>query len=201
MFDNIARFKELTKNHRFTSEVLKQIRQVGLEGFEDRNINDLSGGQNNALQSQEQFVMKPKVLLLDEPLAALDVQLRQQMREELKRLQKKLGLLLMVSHDQEEALSISDRIVVMNEGLINKLEVLSIYNEPENLWVAKFIGQSNIIEYFVEDNKVKSMVKFCLWWYKFWYWWKINWYCYSSWRYWNQKINTGFLMVLLLILT
>ncbi|ATZ21045.1 spermidine/putrescine ABC transporter ATP-binding protein [Mesoplasma coleopterae] len=161
VFDNIAfglRTKK-TKKDILQREVLKQIRQVGLEGFEDRNINDLSGGQKQRVAIARALVMKPKVLLLDEPLAALDVQLRQHMREELKRLQKEIGItFLMVSHDQEEALSISDRIVVMNQGSIQQIGTPEdIYNEPENLWVAKFVGQSNIIEdgIFVEDNKVK----------------------------------------------
>ncbi|ATQ35693.1 spermidine/putrescine ABC transporter ATP-binding protein [Mesoplasma entomophilum] len=161
VFDNIAfglRTKK-TKKDILQREVLKQIRQVGLEGFEDRNINDLSGGQKQRVAIARALVMKPKVLLLDEPLAALDVQLRQHMREELKRLQKEIGItFLMVSHDQEEALSISDRIVVMNQGAIQQIGTPEdIYNEPENLWVAKFVGQSNIIEdgIFVEDNKVK----------------------------------------------
>ncbi|AAT75869.1 spermidine/putrescine ABC transporter ATP-binding component [Mesoplasma florum L1] len=161
VFDNIAfglRTKK-TKKDILQREVLKQIRQVGLEGFEDRNINDLSGGQKQRVAIARALVMKPKVLLLDEPLAALDVQLRQHMREELKRLQREIGItFLMVSHDQEEALSISDRVVVMNEGSIQQIGTPEdIYNEPENLWVAKFIGQSNIIEdgIFIEDNKVQ----------------------------------------------
>ncbi|AVN63891.1 spermidine/putrescine ABC transporter ATP-binding protein [Mesoplasma florum] len=161
VFDNIAfglRTKK-TKKDILQREVLKQIRQVGLEGFEDRNINDLSGGQKQRVAIARALVMKPKVLLLDEPLAALDVQLRQHMREELKRLQREIGItFLMVSHDQEEALSISDRVVVMNEGSIQQIGTPEdIYNEPENLWVAKFIGQSNIIEdgMFIEDNKVQ----------------------------------------------
>lgn len=161
VFDNVA-FGLRTKKVKRTileKQVLEQLTQVGLRGFEDRNIKDLSGGQKQRVAIARALVMKPRVLLLDEPLAALDVQLRQHMRDELKRLQQEIGItFVMVSHDQEEALSISDRIVVLNNGAIEQIGTPEdIYNEPEGLWVAKFIGQSNLIEngIFLEDHKVK----------------------------------------------
>ncbi|PPE06826.1 spermidine/putrescine ABC transporter ATP-binding protein [Mesoplasma corruscae] len=161
VFDNVAfglRTKKV-KRAILEKEVLKQLEQVGLKGFEERRVQDLSGGQKQRVAIARALVMKPRVLLLDEPLAALDVQLRQQMREELKRLQEEIGItFIMVSHDQEEALSISDRVVVINNGVIQQIGTPEdIYNEPESLWVAKFVGQSNLIEdgEFVEDHKVK----------------------------------------------
>ncbi|AUF83791.1 ABC transporter ATP-binding protein [Mesoplasma syrphidae] len=161
VFENIAfglRNKK-TKNDMVEREVMKQIRQVGLEGFENKKIMDLSGGQKQRVAIARALVMKPKVLLLDEPMAALDVQLRKTMQEELKRLQREIGItFIMVSHDQEEALSMSDRIVVLNNGNIQQIGTPEeIYNEPENLWVAKFVGSSNVIQdgKFLEDKKVK----------------------------------------------
>ncbi|WP_026389602.1 spermidine/putrescine ABC transporter ATP-binding protein [[Acholeplasma] multilocale] len=160
VFDNIAfglRAKK-TKKDMIEREVMKQIRQVGLEGFEDKKVTDLSGGQKQRVAIARALVMKPRVLLLDEPMAALDVQLRKTMQDELKRLQREIGItFIMVSHDQEEALSMSDRIVVMNNGSIQQIGTPEeIYNEPENYWVANFVGSSNIISdgIFLEDNKV-----------------------------------------------
>lgn len=161
VFDNIAfglRNKK-TKKEIIEREVMKQIRQVGLEGFEDKKVTELSGGQKQRVAVARALVMKPRVLLLDEPMAALDVQLRKSMQEELKRLQQEIGItFIMVSHDQEEALSMSDRIVVINQGAIQQIGTPEeIYNEPENLWVAKFVGASNIIQngQMIEDKLVQ----------------------------------------------
>lgn len=161
VFENIAfgLKNKKTKKEIIDREVMKQIRQVGLEGYEDKKVTELSGGQRQRVAVARALVMKPRVLLLDEPMAALDVHLRKTMQEELKRLQKDIGItFIMVSHDQEEALAMSDRIVVMNEGNIQQIGTpTEIYNEPENLWVAKFIGASNIIQdgKFIKDRLVK----------------------------------------------
>lgn len=161
VFENVAfglRNKK-TKREIIEREVMKQLRIVGLEGYEDKKVTELSGGQKQRVAIARALVMKPQVLLLDEPMAALDVHLRKAMQEELKRLQRELGItFIMVSHDQEEALSMSDRIVVMNEGTIQQIGTPEeIYNEPENLWVAKFVGVSNVIQdgIFVSDHYVK----------------------------------------------
>lgn len=149
VFDNVAFGLTIkkTKKDIIEREVMRQIRQVGLEGYENKKIDELSGGQKQRVAIARALVMKPKVLLLDEPMAALDVKLRKTMQEELKRLQQDIGItFIMVSHDQEEALSMSDRIVVMNQGTIQQIGTPEeIYNEPENAWVANFIGSSNII--------------------------------------------------------
>ncbi|WP_434333026.1 spermidine/putrescine ABC transporter ATP-binding protein [Mycoplasma capricolum] len=161
VFDNVAFSLTIkkTKKDIIEREVMRQIRQVGLEGYENKKIDELSGGQKQRVAIARALVMKPKVLLLDEPMAALDVKLRKTMQEELKRLQQDIGItFIMVSHDQEEALSMSDRIVVMNQGTIQQIGTPEeIYNEPENAWVANFIGSSNIITdgIFLEDNKIK----------------------------------------------
>lgn len=161
VFDNVAFGLTIkkTKKDIIEREVMRQIHQVGLEGYENKKIDELSGGQKQRVAIARALVMKPKVLLLDEPMAALDVKLRKTMQEELKRLQQDIGItFIMVSHDQEEALSMSDRIVVMNQGTIQQIGTPEeIYNEPENAWVANFIGSSNIITdgIFLEDNKIK----------------------------------------------
>ena len=121
---------------------------VNLRGFEKRDINSLSGGQQQRVAIARAIVNRPKVLLLDEPLAALDAKLRKDMQNELKRIQRQLGItFIFVTHDQEEALSMSDTVVVMNNGEIQQIgSPTDIYNEPENRFVAGFIGESNIIE-------------------------------------------------------
>lgn len=138
--------------------VLEALELVNLVGFQDKDIDELSGGQKQRVAIARALVNKPKVLLLDEPLAALDLKLRQQMQLELKRLQNDLDItFILVTHDQEEAFTMSDRIVVMNEGQIQQVgSPENIYNEPENKWTAKFVGVSNIIEnaVFVHDNLV-----------------------------------------------
>ncbi|MCL2212921.1 MAG: ABC transporter ATP-binding protein, partial [Oscillospiraceae bacterium] len=121
---------------------------VNLRGFEKRNISTLSGGQQQRVAIARAVINKPKVLLLDEPLAALDYKLRKDMQNELKSIQRTLGItFIFVTHDQEEALSMSDTVVVMDEGKIQQIGTpASIYNEPQNEFVANFIGESNIID-------------------------------------------------------
>lgn len=123
------------------------LKLVNLDGFEKRSINSLSGGQQQRIAIARAIVNEPKVLLLDEPLGALDLKLRQDMQYELIRLKNELGItFIYVTHDQEEALTMSDTIVVMNQGYIQQMGTPEqIYNEPENAFVADFIGESNII--------------------------------------------------------
>lgn len=138
-------------------KVTRMLKLVGLEGFEKRNIKQLSGGQQQRVAIARALVNEPKVLLLDEPLGALDLKLRKNMQIELKNIQKEVGItFIYVTHDQEEALTMSDTIVVMNDGMIQQIGTpLDIYNEPENRFVANFIGESNIVEgTFVKDYLV-----------------------------------------------
>lgn len=130
------------------ARVEEVINLVNLRGFEKRKISALSGGQQQRVAIARAVVTRPKVLLLDEPLAALDLKLRKDMQVELKNIQQSLGItFVFVTHDQEEALSMSDRVVVMNEGVIQQIGTpQDIYNEPENAFVADFIGESNILD-------------------------------------------------------
>lgn len=129
-------------------KVIKYLKLVGLEGFEKRNVHKLSGGQQQRVAIARALINEPKVLLLDEPLAALDLKLRQEMQYELKEIQRHAGItFIYVTHDQEEALTMSDKVVVMNNGDIQQIGTpVEIYNEPENKFVATFIGESNIVE-------------------------------------------------------
>lgn len=162
VFDNIAfglKIKKLDKKT-ITSKVQEVLRLVNLNGFENREIDSLSGGQQQRIAIARALVNEPEVLLLDEPLAALDLKLRQNMQIELKRIQKSVGITFVyVTHDQEEALSMSDRIIVMNEGEIQQMDTpINIYNEPNNSFVASFIGESNIIKAkMLEDYKVRFL--------------------------------------------
>ena len=131
---------------------------VGLSGFEARDVTSLSGGQQQRVAIARALVCEPRVLLLDEPLGALDLKLRKDMQIELKRIQQRTGVtFIYVTHDQEEALTMSDRIIVMNHGVIQQVgSPTDIYNEPENAFVADFIGESNIIDgVMLEDRKVE----------------------------------------------
>ena len=160
VFDNVAfglKIKKEAKS-KIETKVKEMLKLVSLEGFEKRNINSLSGGQQQRVAIARALINEPKVLLLDEPLGALDLKLRKEMQIELKRIQQRLGItFIFVTHDQEEALTMSDTIVVMNKGKIQQMgSPEDIYNEPSNTFVAKFIGESNIREgIMLEDYKVK----------------------------------------------
>lgn len=150
VFDNVAFGLNIKKMDKKLVEekVKKMLELVGLKGFERRDVTSLSGGQQQRVAIARALVNEPKVLLLDEPLGALDAKLRKDMQAELKKIQKEVGItFIFVTHDQEEALSMSDTIVVMNDGIIQQIGTpIDIYNEPKNRFVANFIGESNIIE-------------------------------------------------------
>ena len=171
VYENIAFGLRLqkTSEKEIKETVTEMLALVNLKGFERRNISSLSGGQQQRVAIARALAVKPKILLLDEPLGALDLKLRKDMQVELKNIQKRLGItFIYVTHDQEEALSMSDTIVVMNGGKIQQIGTpLDIYNEPKNAFVADFIGESNIIEgvmradFWVEmaGNKFKCLDK------------------------------------------
>ena len=147
-------------NQYVAESVRNALKMVNLSGFEERKIQFMSGGQMQRVAIARAIVLKPKILLLDEPLSALDLKLRQNMQYELKEMQRKLGItFIFVTHDQEEALTMSDTIVVMNNGYIQQIGTPEdIYNEPKNRFVASFIGESNIIRgEYVGNKKVKIM--------------------------------------------
>ena len=150
VFENIAfglRVKKLPKSE-IEERVTEMLQLVNLEGFEQRNVQNLSGGQQQRVAIARALVNRPKVLLLDEPLGALDLKLRKEMQTELKRIQQSLEITFVyVTHDQEEALTMSDTVVVMNKGDIQQIGTpVDIYNEPINAFVADFIGESNILD-------------------------------------------------------
>lgn len=162
IYDNIAFGLKIRKVDKKTidAQVKKMLKLVDLEGFENRDIHSLSGGQQQRIAIARALVNKPKVLLLDEPLAALDLKLRKDMQYELKTMQMELGItFIYVTHDQEEALTMSDHIVVMNQGYIQQEGTPEdIYNEPENAFVADFIGEANIIPaVMIKDKLVKIL--------------------------------------------
>ncbi len=150
VYENIAFGMKIQKKSdaEIKEKVTEMLRLVSLEGYEKRNVNTLSGGQQQRVAIARALANDPKVLLLDEPLGALDLKLRKDMQVELKQIQSKLGITFVyVTHDQEEALSMSDVIVVMNHGEIQQIgSPTDIYNEPENGFVADFIGESNIVD-------------------------------------------------------
>jgi len=154
--ENIAfGLKIKNKSKAYIDDKIKYaLKLVNLSGYENRNINLLSGGQQQRIAIARAIVNEPKVLLLDEPLGALDLKLRQDMQYELIRLKNELGITFVyVTHDQEEALTMSDTIVVMNQGYIQQMGTPEqIYNEPENAFVANFIGESNIIDGIMHDD-------------------------------------------------
>lgn len=160
VYENIAfglKIKKLSKSE-IDKKVNEVLKLVDLKGFEKRKIESLSGGQQQRVAIARAIVNEPKVLLLDEPLGALDLKLRKEMQIELKRIQKQLGItFVFVTHDQEEALTMSDTVVVMNKGVIQQMGTPEdIYNEPENKFVARFIGESNITDgIMLEDFKAK----------------------------------------------
>lgn len=150
VYDNIAfglKIKKLDKKE-IDKKVMKVLELVNLKNYYNRSIDSLSGGQQQRIAIARAIVNEPSVLLLDEPLAALDLKLRQGMQIELKNMQKELGITFVyVTHDQEEALTMSDTVVVMREGTIQQIGTpVDIYNEPKNAYVADFIGESNIID-------------------------------------------------------
>lgn len=150
VFENIAfglRIKKMDEPS-VKTKVASMLSLVGLKGYEKRTVDSLSGGQQQRIAIARALVNEPQVLLLDEPLGALDLKLRKEMQTELKNMQQKLGITFVyVTHDQEEALTMSDTIVVMNEGIIQQIGTpIDIYNEPKNAFVARFIGESNILD-------------------------------------------------------
>ena len=158
VYENVAfglRVKKLKENE-IKEIVTEMLHLVNLDGFEKRSISTLSGGQQQRVAIARAIANKPKVLLLDEPLAALDLKLRKDMQKELRRIQRQLGItFVFVTHDQEEALTMSDRVVVMNKGQIQQIGTpQDIYNEPENAFVADFIGESNILDGVMHDDFV-----------------------------------------------
>lgn len=169
--DNIAfglKIKKIDKKI-INEKIVSMLKLVNLEGYGTRDVMSLSGGQQQRIAIARALVNEPQVLLLDEPLGALDLKLRKEMQVELKNMQQKLGItFIYVTHDQEEALTMSDTIVVMNKGKIQQMGTpVDIYNEPINSFVAEFIGESNIVrgimhsDYLVEfeDYKFKCVDK------------------------------------------
>ncbi|MBS7525497.1 ABC transporter ATP-binding protein [Fusibacter paucivorans] len=150
IYENIAfglRIKKLNEKE-IEKRVARMLELVNLKGFEKRKVHSLSGGQQQRIAIARALVNEPKVLLLDEPLGALDLKLRKEMQIELKNMQRELGItFIYVTHDQEEALTMSDKIIIMNQGEIQQTgSPIDIYNEPENAFVADFIGESNIFD-------------------------------------------------------
>ena len=159
VFNNIAFGLKLKKMPANTIEkkVKQALRMVGMTDYEDRDVDSLSGGQQQRVAIARAIVNEPEVLLLDEPLAALDLKMRKDMQMELKEMHQKLGITFVyVTHDQEEALTLSDTIVVMSEGKIQQIGTpMDIYNEPINSFVADFIGESNILNgTMIKDEQV-----------------------------------------------
>ncbi|WP_031389752.1 ABC transporter ATP-binding protein [Kineothrix alysoides] len=160
--ENIAfglKIKNKSKNY-IDDKIKYALKLVNLDGYEKRMPDSLSGGQQQRIAIARAIVNEPKVLLLDEPLGALDLKLRQDMQYELIRLKNELGItFIYVTHDQEEALTMSDTIVVMNQGYIQQIGTPeTIYNEPENAFVADFIGDSNIIASMMLEDKLVSIL-------------------------------------------
>jgi len=161
VYDNIAFGLKLKKMSRGEIEkrVGRMLNLVKMTGFEKRSVDSLSGGQQQRIAIARALVNEPEVLLLDEPLGALDLKLRKEMQLELKSMQQELGITFMfVTHDQEEALTMSDTIVVMNEGRIQQVgDPKRIYDEPKNAFVADFIGESNILRGLMLEDELVSM--------------------------------------------
>ena len=160
VYENIAfplRLKKKSEDE-IKTRVTEMLKMVALSGFENKSVSTLSGGQQQRVAIARALISHPKVLLLDEPLGALDLKLRKDMQNELKTIQQAIGITFVyVTHDQEEALSMSDTIVVMADGEIQQIGTpTDIYNEPKNAFVADFIGESNIIDgVMLEDRRVR----------------------------------------------
>ena len=156
VYENIAFGLRIAKvpEKEIEARVLEMLEIVSLKGFEKRRVTQLSGGQQQRVAIARALVNRPEVLLLDEPLGALDLRLRKDMQNELKRIQQQLGItFIYVTHDQEEALTMSDTVVVMDRGRIQQIGTPEdIYNEPENAFVADFIGESNILDGIMRDD-------------------------------------------------
>ncbi len=164
VFDNVAFGLRMKRRPavEIAREVGEVLRLVQLEGFDGRMVGKLSGGQQQRVAIARAIINRPLVLLLDEPLSALDYRLRKQMQLDLKHLQRKLGItFVLVTHDQEEAFSMSDRVVVMNNGHIEQIGTpVSVYEEPRNLYVARFVGEINIVDAeVVEPGEGRARVK------------------------------------------
>ena len=162
VYDNIAFGLKLKKvpEDEIEKRVRRVLKLVAMSDYEDRDVDTLSGGQQQRIAIARAIVNQPKVLLLDEPLAALDLKMRKDMQTELKEMHRKLGItFIYVTHDQEEALTLSDTIVVLNEGRIQQIGTpVDIYNEPVNSFVADFIGESNILNgTMIRDRRVAFM--------------------------------------------
>ena len=162
VFENVAfglKIKKLPKNQ-IKEKVEEALRLVRLAGYENREISEMSGGQRQRVAIARAIVNEPKVLLLDEPLSALDLKLRTDMQYELRELQQRLGITFMfVTHDQEEALAMSDEIFVLNQGeIVQSGTPVDIYDEPINNFVADFIGESNIIKATMIDDYLIEIV-------------------------------------------
>lgn len=162
VYENVAfglRIRKVSESE-IEKTVSEMLSIVNLSGFEKRNINSLSGGQQQRVAIARALAVKPRVLLLDEPLGALDLKLRREMQVELKKIQQQLGItFIYVTHDQEEALTMSDTVVVLNQGYIQQIGTpVDIYNEPTNAFVADFIGESNIIDgIMIRDRLVRIL--------------------------------------------
>ncbi len=160
--ENIAFGLKISKKSKsyIDDKIKYALKLVNLEGYEHRSVDSLSGGQQQRIAIARAIVNEPKVLLLDEPLGALDLKLRQNMQYELMRLKEELGItFIYVTHDQEEALTMSDKIVIMNQGYIQQIGTPEdIYNEPENAFVADFIGDSNILDAVMIEDKLVEIL-------------------------------------------
>ncbi len=159
VYDNVAFGLKIKKEPKdvIQQKVMRMLKLVGLEDYGKRSITAMSGGQQQRVAIARALVNEPRVLLLDEPLGALDLKLRKEMQKELKKIQQEVGItFIFVTHDQEEALTMSDKIVVMKDGEIQQIgSPTDIYNEPKNEFVANFIGESNIVDgIMVKDNEV-----------------------------------------------
>ena len=157
VYDNIAYGLKIAKMSKdvIDQKVMRMLKLIGLEGFEKRDVTLLSGGQQQRVAIARALANEPRVLLLDEPLSALDMKLRKEMQYELKNIQQEVGItFIFVTHDQEEALTMSDKIVVMKEGEIQQVGTPEdVYNEPVNKYVAQFIGESNIMNGVMLEDK------------------------------------------------
>ena len=161
VFENVAFGLRVNKvdSKEIEKRVTAMLESVNLSGFEKRQVHSLSGGQQQRVAIARALVNNPTILLLDEPLGALDLKLRKDMQNELKNIQQQLGItFIFVTHDQEEALSMSDTVVVMNEGRIQQIGTPEdIYNEPQNAFVADFIGESNILDGIMRADRLVEM--------------------------------------------